>query len=58
MVAEMRMIKWMCGYMRMDNEVLRDLVKVTPIEDKIRETRLTWFGHVKKKERGRSGEEI
>ena len=43
MVAEMRMIRWMCGYTRMDrirNEVSRDLVKVAPIEDKMRETRL------------------
>jgi len=31
--VEMRMIKWMCGYTRMDrirNEVIRDLVKVAP----------------------------
>jgi len=40
----------MCGYTRFDkirNEVIRDLVKVAPIEDKMRETRLRWFGHVK-----------
>ena len=50
MVAEMRMIRWMCGYTRMNrirNEVIRDIVKVAPIEDKMRETRLRWFGHVK-----------
>ena len=41
----------MCGYTRMDkisNGVIRDLVKVAPIEDKMRETRLRWFGHVKR----------
>ena len=51
MVAEMRMIRWMCGHTRMDrirNGVIRDLVKVAPIEDKMRETRLRWFGHVKR----------
>jgi len=52
MVAKMRMIKWMCGYMRIDrirNGVIRNLVKVAPIEDKMRETRLRWFGHVKRR---------
>ena len=36
---------------RMDrnrNGVIRDLVKVAPIEDKMRETRLRWFDHVKR----------
>ena len=43
------MIRWICGYMRMDkisNGVIRGLVKVAPIEDKMKETRLRWFGHV------------
>jgi len=51
MVAEMRMIRWICGYTRLDkirNEVIRDLVKVAPIEDRMRESRLRWFGHVKR----------
>ena len=46
----MRMLRWMCGYTRIDrisNGVIRDLVKVGPLEDKLREIRLRWFGHVK-----------
>jgi len=42
----------MCGYTRIDrirNGVIRDLVKVVPIEDKMRRTRLRWFGHVKRR---------
>ena len=51
MVVEMRMIRWMCAYTRMDrisNGAIRDLVKVVPIEDKMREIRLRWFGHIKR----------
>jgi len=42
-VAEMRMIRWMCGHTRLDkirNEVIRDKIKVESIEDKIGEARL------------------
>ena len=48
-VAEMRMIRWTCGYTRVDtirNKVITDTVKIAPIEDKMRETRLELFGHV------------
>jgi len=40
------------GYTRMDkisNRAIRDLVKVAPIEDNMRETRLRWFDHVKRR---------
>ena len=39
MVAEMKMVRWMCGFTRMDkvrNDVIRDLAKVAPIEEKMR----------------------
>ena len=42
----------MCGYTRLDrirNVVIRERVGVAPIEDKLRETRLRWFGHVKRR---------
>jgi len=51
MVAEVRMIRWMCGHTRLDkikNVVIRERVGVAPLEDKLRETRLRWFGHVKR----------
>jgi len=43
MVAEMRMVRWMCGFTRMDrvrNCEIRDLARVAPIEGKMRESRL------------------
>ena len=48
-VAEMRMLRWMCGKTRKDrirNEHIREMVRVAPIEDKLRENRLRWFGLV------------
>ena len=44
------MIRWMCGYTRLDrirNVVIRERVGVAPLEEKLRETRLRWFGHIK-----------
>ena len=48
-VAEMRMLRWMCNKTRKDkisNECFRDHLEVATIGDKIRETRLRWFGNV------------
>ena len=52
MVAEMRMIRWMCGYIRLDrikNVMNTERVGVIPLEDKLRKTRLRWFRHVKRR---------
>ena len=46
------MIRWMCGHTIMDkirNEVIRAKVGVAPIEHKMREIRLRWFGHIKRR---------
>lgn len=50
-VAEM-MLRWMCGYIKRDrirNKVIRDKVGMTSVVDKMRETKLRWFGHVKRR---------
>ncbi|KAG5620031.1 hypothetical protein H5410_005249 [Solanum commersonii] len=51
-VAEMRMLGWMCGHTMSDkirNEVIREKVGVASVVDKLREARLRWFGHVKRR---------
>ena len=54
MVAEMRMLHWICGYTRLGtirNEVIGGKIGVTSIKDKIREARLRWFGHIRRRSR-------
>ncbi|KAH0433681.1 hypothetical protein IEQ34_026974 [Dendrobium chrysotoxum] len=51
-VAEMRMVRWMSGFTlrdRIRNEHIHEKVGVAPVEDKIRESRLRWFGHIKRR---------
>ncbi|KAL6553120.1 hypothetical protein OROGR_006962 [Orobanche gracilis] len=51
-VAEMRMLRWMCGHTKKDrlrNEVIREKVRVASIEDTMMENRLRWFGHVRRR---------
>ena len=51
-VAEMRMLRWICGHTRMDrvrNDDIRDRLGVAPIEEKLIQYRLRWFGYVQRR---------
>ena len=51
-VAEMCMLHWMSGNTRRDkvrNEDIRTKIGVAFIKDKMRENRLRWFGHVRRR---------
>ena len=49
----MRILRWMCELTRRDkvrNEIVREKVGITVVEDKIREVRLRWFFHVMRRD--------
>ncbi|GKD46279.1 hypothetical protein Tco_1270924 [Tanacetum coccineum] len=51
-VAELRMLRWTCGKSMVDmipNGVFRAELDVDSIIDKMREGRLRWFGHLKRR---------
>ena len=55
-VAEMKMLRWSVGVTRRDrirNEYIRGTVKVVEVSKKIQESRMRWYGHLKR----RDGEE-
>src|SRR3954462_8054319 len=48
----MRMLRWACGHTRKDrirNDVIRGRVGVAPIEEKLVQHRLRWFGHIQRR---------
>ena len=51
-VAEMRMLRWICAHTRRDrvrNDDIRDRLGVAPIEEKLVQLQLRWFGHVQRR---------
>ena len=51
-VAEMRMLRWICGNTRKDrvrNDDIRERLGVAPVEEKLVQHRLRWFGHIQRR---------
>ena len=51
-VAEMRMLRWICGHTRMDrvrNDDIRDRLEVASIEEKLVQHWLRWFCHIQRR---------
>ena len=51
-VAEIRMLRWICGHTRRDrvrNDDIRDRLGVAPIEEKFVQHQLRLFGHVQRR---------
>jgi hypothetical protein len=51
-VAEMRMLRWICGHTRRDrvrNNDIRERLGVAPVEEKLVQNRLRWFGHMQRR---------
>jgi hypothetical protein len=60
-VAEMRMLRMEMGITKMDkvrNESVRSKMEVENIEEKVREARLRWYGHVKRREDSYVGKKV
>jgi hypothetical protein len=48
----MRMLRWICSHTRRDrirNDDIRDKFGVTPIQEKLVQHHLRWFGHIQRK---------
>jgi hypothetical protein len=51
-VVEIRMLRWICGHTRKDrikNDNIRDKLGITPIQEKLVQHRLRWFGHIQQR---------
>ena len=59
-VAEMRMLRWMCGVTQEDkirNEYIRGSTKVVEVSKKMQEGRLRWYGHILRREEDHVGKQ-
>ena len=60
-VAEMKMLRFELGITRMDmirNSFKRGSLHVTPIRNKVREARLRWYGHVRRRDMDYVGQKV
>jgi hypothetical protein len=51
-VAEMRILRWICGHIRRDrvrNDDIRERLSVAPVEEKLVQHRLRWFRHMQRR---------
>jgi hypothetical protein len=51
-VAEIRMLRWICGNTKRDwvrNDDIRERLGVAPVEEKLVQHHLRWFGHIKQR---------
>ena len=52
-IAELKMVRWALGVTKKDkirNEYVRGTAKIANLGDKLRNARLRWYGHVKRRE--------
>jgi hypothetical protein len=47
----MRMLRWICGHTRdrIQNDDIRERLEVAPVEEKLVQHRLRWFGHMQRR---------
>ena len=60
-VAELKVVRWALGVTRkgkIRNEYVRGTAKITKLGDKLRNARLRWYGHIKRREKDYVGKRL